>query len=38
MHTKCSENLSGRYHWRPRKKWEDNIRMDFREIDWEILG
>jgi hypothetical protein len=20
---------------RPRRRWEDNIRMDLREIDWE---
>jgi hypothetical protein len=23
---------------RPRRRWEDNIRMDLREIGWEIVG
>jgi hypothetical protein len=23
---------------RPRRRWEDNIRMDFREIGWECVG
>jgi hypothetical protein len=22
---------------RPRRRWEDNIRMDLREITWEIV-
>jgi hypothetical protein len=22
---------------RPRHKWEDNIRMDFRDIGWEVV-
>ena len=21
---------------KPRRKWEDNIRMDFREVGWEL--
>jgi len=21
---------------RPRRKWEDNIRMDLREMEWEV--
>jgi hypothetical protein len=30
------ENLKGRDHsLRPRRRWEDNIRMDLREIGWE---
>jgi hypothetical protein len=23
---------------RPRRRWEDNIRMDLREIKWEVVG
>jgi hypothetical protein len=23
---------------RPRHRWEDNIRMDLREIGWEVMG
>jgi hypothetical protein len=22
---------------RPRRKWEDNIRVDFREMAWEVV-
>jgi hypothetical protein len=22
---------------RPRRKWEDNIRMDVREIEWKVV-
>jgi hypothetical protein len=22
---------------RPRRKWEDNIKIDFREIGWEVV-
>jgi hypothetical protein len=22
---------------RPRRRWEDNIRMDLREIGWEVV-
>jgi hypothetical protein len=30
------ENLKGRDHTgRPRRRWEDYIRMDLREIGWE---
>jgi hypothetical protein len=29
------ENLNGRELRRPRCRWEDNIRMDFREMGWE---
>jgi hypothetical protein len=31
------ENLSGRKRslGRPRRRWEDNIRMDIREVEWE---
>jgi hypothetical protein len=36
MHTKFwSENLKGRDSGRPRHRWEDNIKMDVREIWWE---
>jgi hypothetical protein len=32
MHrTFCSENPK----WRPKRRWEDNIRMDLRETGWE---
>jgi hypothetical protein len=30
-----SENLKGRDHSEDRRRWEDNIRMDLREIGWE---
>jgi hypothetical protein len=23
---------------RPRRRWEDNVRMDLREIEWEVGG
>jgi hypothetical protein len=23
---------------RPRRRWEDNIRTDLREIVWEVVG
>jgi hypothetical protein len=23
---------------RPRLRWDDNIRMDLREVGWEIVG
>jgi hypothetical protein len=23
---------------KPRRQWEDNIRMDLRQIGWEIVG
>jgi hypothetical protein len=23
---------------RPRRRWEDNISMDLREIAWEVVG
>jgi hypothetical protein len=28
------ENLEGRDHLKSRRRWEDNIRMDLREIEW----
>jgi hypothetical protein len=35
MQTKSlSENLKGREFERPRRSWEDNIRMDLREAGW----
>jgi len=27
--------LSGKLKWRPRRRREDNIRIDLREIRWE---
>jgi hypothetical protein len=39
MNTKFwSENMKGREHsedGRPRRRWEENIRMDLRKIGWE---
>jgi hypothetical protein len=36
MHKKFwSENLKGRELGRSRRRWEDTIRMDLREIRWE---
>jgi hypothetical protein len=36
MHTKFwSENLKVREFGRPRRRWEDNIIMDLREVGWE---
>jgi hypothetical protein len=34
--------LVGKPEWKrpfgtPRRRWEDNIRMDLREIGWEVL-
>jgi hypothetical protein len=38
MRTKfCSENLK-RPLGRLRRKWEDNIKMDLREIGWEVVN
>jgi hypothetical protein len=32
------ENLGGkRPHGRPRHRWEYNIRMNLREIGWEVV-
>jgi hypothetical protein len=35
--------LVGKTDWKmplgkPRRRWEDNIRMDLREIGWEIVN
>jgi hypothetical protein len=40
MHTIfCLENLKGRDHSeRHRSRWEDNNRMDLREIGWEAVN
>jgi hypothetical protein len=36
MHRKFwSENLKGRALGRPRRRREDNIRINFKEIGWE---
>jgi len=29
-------NLKGRDHLEDRHRWEDNIRLDLREIRWEV--
>jgi len=29
--------LKGRDRVRPTHRWEDNIRMDFRELGWEVV-
>jgi hypothetical protein len=35
--TFSSEDLRGRKHSeKPRRRWEENIRMNLREIGWEI--
>jgi len=26
-----------RSHWRPGRRWEDNIPMDLKEIKWEFV-
>jgi hypothetical protein len=31
------ENLNGRELGRPRRRCEDNIRLDLREIGWEFV-
>jgi hypothetical protein len=33
-----SENRMGRALGRPRRRWEDNIRTNRREIGWEGVG
>jgi hypothetical protein len=33
----CSENMKGRERGRPRRMWEDNIKMGLSEIGWEVL-
>jgi hypothetical protein len=39
MHTKLwLEILIGNIARRPNLKWEDNIKMDFRERDSEVVG
>jgi len=36
MHIKFwSENLREETTWKTRHRWEDNIRMDLREVWWE---
>jgi hypothetical protein len=38
MHTKFwLGNLKGTLR-RPKHGWEDNIRMDLREIEWEVVN
>jgi hypothetical protein len=32
------ENLKGRQLGRPRCRWNDNIKMDLREIGWEGMS
>jgi hypothetical protein len=39
---KCVNFLVGEPEWkkplgRPRRRWEDDIRMDLREIGWEVV-
>jgi len=31
------ENEGKRPHWRPRGRWEDNIKMDLQEIGWKVV-
>jgi hypothetical protein len=35
---KYKQNLNGRPLGRHRRRWEDNIRMDLREIGWEDVN
>jgi hypothetical protein len=28
----------GRTHGRPRRRWEDNIKMDLQEVEWGCMG
>jgi hypothetical protein len=38
MHTEFwSENMKGRELGRPRRSWEDNIRMDLRKVGWKFV-
>ena len=23
---------------RPKRRWEDNIKMDFKEVEWAVMG
>jgi len=32
------ENVKGREFGRPRRKWEDNIKIDPKEIGWKGVG
>jgi hypothetical protein len=32
------ENVKGRPLGRPRRRWENNIRMDLRNIRWEDMN
>jgi len=39
---KCIKMLFGkperkRSHGRPRRRWEDNITMDPRQVEWEVV-
>jgi hypothetical protein len=34
MHTEIWSEYGGRELGRPKGKWEDNIRMDLRRIEW----
>jgi hypothetical protein len=38
MHTNCRQKPEGMGPLeRPRCRWEDNIRMDLREVVWEVV-
>ena len=28
----------GRPHGRPRRRWEDNIKIDIKEVEWRVMG
>jgi hypothetical protein len=34
----CWKNIGLRILGRPRHRWEDNIKINFRGIDWENIG
>jgi hypothetical protein len=32
---KCTHNFGSKTSWKPRREWEDNIKMDIKEIGHE---
>ena len=37
----CKGEVPAKFWWgnlRPRRRWEDNIRMDFQEVEWEGIN
>jgi len=27
-----------RPHGRPRRRWEDNVKIDIKEVEWRVMG